>query len=278
MDASEADESIQRILDSGRIRIGVNTVAGGVPYLYTMNTEDNSTSTNLFLSVEDEDAELTGYEVEGAREAVRRIGNKYDTELAADFVLVVGPPYFDPLEEALNSGVIDVVWSRMGVNEERADTFDFVCPNYFTEYRIASAAEVGTEYPPDNATVPVGCIAIICSFNVPPPFELVDLELSGQEYEQVLLNSTLYGVEYTINTVDRLVPFFTTDCPTCGFVEDAEPVATSSWAPSTAKLRMDDNDGGGNNSSSFAKFPFVWTMLAISGMMFVPTLFSSIVL
>jgi ABC-type amino acid transport substrate-binding protein len=227
----DTDEAFQRILNDGVIRMGVNTVAGGEPYLYTI-LEDNSTSTNLTAGV------LAGYCVEGAKEAVRRLQIKYNVTLDLEYVFVTGSTYFDPLVDALDSGTIDFVWDRTGVNDERAQAADFGCPTYYTEYVIAGGAGVSTVPPPsDGPTVQVGCIFLFCTFEVPPPFQIVNMNVGGTEYLEELTNKT-FGVDYIINARDGLVDFINNNCPTCGIL-DLDPLATGVWAPLTAKSADD---------------------------------------
>jgi ABC-type amino acid transport substrate-binding protein len=226
---ADADTSLTSVLDAGVVRVGISRVGGSFPLLYANETTDQGfvVSTDL-----EGGGELDGYEIASAKEAVRRIGVKYSVDLVAVFDVLPGPPFFPALEGALTDGIVDVAWTQIGVNNAREDQIDFTCPTFFTTYRITAGSGVGSTPPAqDGPTVKVACIDIFCTFDVPAPFEKVDVGLSGQDYDALLFDTT-DEYDYNIGAVEEYVFLMKNDCPTCKFV-DIEPVGTSSLAPAT---------------------------------------------
>lgn len=215
------------------MRVGLSRVAGSFPLLYANETTDDGTLVSTDLEgLNGNDFVLEGYEIASATEAIRRLGVKYNVELVAVFDVLPGPPFFAALEGALTDEIVDVAWTQIGVNNARESQIDFTCPTFFTTYRITAGAGVGSTPPAaDGPTVPVACIAIFCTLTVPAPFELVDVELSGPEYD-ALLYDTQSEYDYNIGAVEQYVFLMENECPTCEFV-DIEPVGSSSLAPAT---------------------------------------------
>jgi hypothetical protein len=83
----------------------------------------------------------------------------------------------------------------------------------------------------DGNTIKVACVAIFCTYDVPAPFETVDVGLSNTDYVALLTNTT-DEYDYIVRAVDQSVFFFEDECPTCEFVE-IDPVGSSSLAPAT---------------------------------------------
>jgi hypothetical protein len=226
----DADSSLTDVLDAGIVRVGLSRVAGSFPLLYANEATDQG---DFVVSTDLEGGgELDGYEIASAKEAVRRIGVKYNVDLVAVFDVLPGPPFFAALEGALTDGIVDVAWTQIGVTNAREDQIDFTCPTFFTTYRITAGAGIGSTPPAqDGPTVLVACIDIFCTFDVPAPFELVDVGLSGPDYDALLSNTT-DEYDYNIGAVEEYVFLIENDCPTCEFV-DIEPVGSSSLAPAT---------------------------------------------
>jgi ABC-type amino acid transport substrate-binding protein len=227
----DADTSLTNVLDSGIVRIGLSRVGGGFPLLYANETTDQGEFV-VTLDLEG-GGELDGYEIASAKEAVRRMGVQYGVALVPEFDVLPGPPFFAALEGALTDNIVDVAWTQIGVNNAREEVIDYTCPTFITTYRIVAGASVGSAVPvvTDGNTIKVACVAIFCTYDVPAPFETVDVGLSNTDYVALLTNTT-DEYDYIVRAVDQSVFFFEDECPTCEFVE-IDPVGSSSLAPAT---------------------------------------------
>jgi ABC-type amino acid transport substrate-binding protein len=227
----DADTSLTNVLDNGIVRIGLSRVGGSFPLLYANETTEQG---EFVVTIDLEGGgELDGYEIASAKEAVRRMGVQYGVDLVPEFDVLPGPPFFAALEGALTDGIVDVAWTQIGVNDARENQIDYTCPTFFTTYRITAGAGVGSAVPvvTDGSTVKVACIAIMCTYDVPAPFETVDVGLSNLDYVDLLLNTT-DEYDYTIGSVDEYNFLFEDQCTTCSFV-DIAAVGSSSLAPAT---------------------------------------------
>jgi hypothetical protein len=230
----DADTSLTNVLDSGIVRVGLSRVAGSFPMLYANETTDDGSyvvSTDL-EGLNGNEFVLDGYEISSATEAVRRLGVKYNTDLVPLFDVLPGPPFFAALEGALTDDIVDVAWTQIAVNDSREGQIDFTCPTFFTTYRITAGAGVGSTPPPvDGPVVLVACIAIFCTLTVPAPFELVDVSLSGPDYDALLYDAAS-EYDYNVGAVDEYAFLMANECPTCEFV-DIDSVGSSALAPAT---------------------------------------------
>lgn len=224
---ADADFSLQRVLDSGILRIGISKIGGSIPFIYKNSTEDGVV-TDL-----DASGELDGYEIACAKEATKRLAAQYNVVVAPEFDVLPGPPFFLPMATALEDDIVDVIWSQISVTDAREQEVDFVCPNFYTSYRIAAGAGVSADAPAaDGPAIPVACTAVYCSFDVPAPFVLESVDGGTNDEYSAILTDTTDGYDYTINSQENLELFFETECPTCAFV-NVDAVGASSLAPAT---------------------------------------------
>ncbi len=98
-DAPASDGSLQRVLDAGRLVIGLD--ANYPPMGFT-----------------DDSGEIVGFDIDVAQEVCGRLGIE----------LVKQPINWDAKEDELNSGVIDCIWNGMSATPERAASMNLSEP------------------------------------------------------------------------------------------------------------------------------------------------------
>lgn len=226
--ASQADAALRRVLDAQVIKVGINTLAAGAPNIYSLVGDPNELTSDP--------EELDGYEVACIKEAVRLFNVAYQTNVTLEIVPIDETPYFEPLRDALNDETVDIVWSGMVVNDERAAAVDFTCPSFQTDFVLAAGDGVGSELPPaDGPDIPVACIAIFCSLDLPAPFVLS--EIVGGTFADLngVLTNTTGGMDYNLGSFEQLAIFFQANCNNCSFVETSA-LSSVFRAPSTKKM------------------------------------------
>ena len=158
----EFDSDLAFVLRSNVVRVGFSSIALSTPILF-----------------KDAAGELVGYEPTAAREAIRRIGAHYGRELEVQFVEIVNPAFFPPQAAALARRTVDLLWSRIGVNDVRAKDVDFACQEFASTIALASAITTITDFDAfkafgAQATTPirVGCVisSIFCAQTLPAGF------------------------------------------------------------------------------------------------------------
>jgi hypothetical protein len=160
----EFDSDLAFVLRSNVVRVGFSSIALSTPILF-----------------KDTAGKLVGYEPTAAREAIRRIGAHYGRELTVEFVEIVNAAFFPPQAAALARRSVDLLWSRIGVNDARAKDVDFACQEFASTIALASAntavtsfAEFTTLGAGAQAGTPirVGCVqsSIFCSQTLPTGF------------------------------------------------------------------------------------------------------------
>lgn len=90
---SGGDQSLQKVLDSGQLILGLDENYPPMGY-------------------RDESGQIVGFDIDLAQEVCNRLG----------IILVTRPIIWDQKEEELNSGNIDCIWNGMSVSSERSAT------------------------------------------------------------------------------------------------------------------------------------------------------------
>ncbi len=98
-EASGADNSLQKVLDSGKFVLGLDDAFPPMGF-----RDDNN--------------EIVGYDVDLAREVTKRMGVK----------LALQPIDWNAKEQELNTGKIDCIWNGFTVTEERSKAMAFTKP------------------------------------------------------------------------------------------------------------------------------------------------------
>jgi hypothetical protein len=87
------------------------------------------------------------------------------------------------LEGALTDDIIDVAWTQITVNNARELQIDFTCPTFLRIVLRQGRCRVDAT----AADSPVYHWRAIFYLTVPAPFELVDVGLSGPDYDVCMM-------------------------------------------------------------------------------------------
>lgn len=126
-DASTADNSLQKILDSGELILGLD--ATFKPMGYT-----------------DENDNIVGFDIDVAKEVCERMGVE----------LKLQPIDWATKEEDLNAGRIDCIWNGMSVNPERAEAMNLSDPYMKNSMVFVVPADSEAESMADLADAVIG--------------------------------------------------------------------------------------------------------------------------
>ena len=112
--APEGDGSLQRVLDAGKLGIGAE--GNWIPYVYN----------------EDGTGELTGFEVEVAKQIASRLGVEPDFQISDSW---------DPVLAGLDAGRYDIMVNGVDITPERAEKYDFSTPYAFNRTAVITKAD-----------------------------------------------------------------------------------------------------------------------------------------
>lgn len=114
--AAESDGSLQKVLDAGRLVLGLD--ASFPP-----------------MGFADESGEIVGFDIDVAREVCNRLGVE----------LVKQPIDWDEKENDLNSGRIDCIWNGMSVTPARAESMNLSLPYMKNELIFVDSGASGVK-------------------------------------------------------------------------------------------------------------------------------------
>ncbi len=126
--AAGADESLQKVLDSGKLVLGLD--ATFKPMGYT-----------------DENDNIVGFDIDVAKEVASRMGVE----------LVLQPINWDTKEQDLNAGNIDCIWNGMSINPSRAEAMNLSEPYMNNEmaFVVKNGSEIASQADLAGKTVAV---------------------------------------------------------------------------------------------------------------------------
>jgi hypothetical protein len=234
---SEADASVQNVINRKSLRVGIHALLLDTPYLfesnYTNSTNVTTTDTKVGGSTDAAAAVyFDGYDPTCLRELTRLLSESYQVDIQLDLIIIEGNDFFNDLRNAVNTDHVDMVWSIVTISEERSTQVDYVCPNHMSEYVIGASAKVGSSLPdPKGSPIPLLCFAISCTFtnNIPAPFYL---QSTDNGPERTLAN-TSDEYEYGLVTYEALWHYIREKCPNCTQVDMSSSIARDFRAPFT---------------------------------------------
>lgn len=109
------------------------------------------------------------------------MGTMYNLDAPIEIEYVLVEPnsdgvFFEPLLEALESGMADIVWTTVAMNIDRAALVDFTtCPTYTDEMVVGVGSGFGADISTEGGPFPVGCVAVFCTATVPETLTLQEL-------------------------------------------------------------------------------------------------------
>ncbi len=126
-DAPAGDGSLQRVLDAGRLVLGLDANYPPMGFI-------------------DETGEIVGFDIDMAQEVCRRLGVE----------LVKQPIDWDTKEDDLNGGLIDCIWNGMSISPARAESMELSEPYMKNELIFVVPESSTAQTPSDLSGMTVG--------------------------------------------------------------------------------------------------------------------------
>jgi hypothetical protein len=211
--ADTADDSLKSVLENKKVTIALSTAGASIPTYYTTVGD---MPYDLF------EGSLDGYEIASQIECFRRMTEAYglDGEIEIEHILV--PPnddgvFFEPLLAALETDMVDLVWSTMVVNADRSALVDFTtCPTYLDQMVIGAGPGIASDLPTEGGPFPVGCVAVFCTANLTEPMVLEELGPNdGLASLYAKLPNATDGIDYILGNRNPLNRYIVDNCPNC---------------------------------------------------------------
>ena len=260
VELSAADSSLKSVIERKVLRIGIQPLAALYPALFSHLSPFSEVKSSDYVrynfTLDLSKQTLDGYEIVCAKEAAKRLGDLYNIEMKADFVLVSTDSFFEPLANALINDEIDVIWSALFVvnDSARTDIVDYVCNSYSTDMIIAASPDVGSARPdPNGPNISIPCYSMLCDSYIPPPFIKVPIETGSNFFIMNKIAETTDEFNYTIAPFEQLRMYFIDHCPNCTEV-DMSPIVTIYQTPATKKKNKTELNSHSNSAGSIFRF------------------------